>query len=53
MVYKVSLSKKIGEGLELNHKEELEEFIANFPLAKDHENTDVEKAGILNIQRIN
>ena len=33
----------MGEGLELNHKEELEEFIVNFPLSKDHKNNDVER----------
>jgi len=33
----------MGEGLELNHKEELEEFIVNFPLSKDHKNNDAKR----------
>jgi hypothetical protein len=33
----------IGEGLEANHKEELEEFIVNFPPSMDCKNFDVEE----------
>jgi hypothetical protein len=37
----------IGEGLEVNHKEELEEFIVNFPLIMDCKSIDNKKEEIL------